>query len=281
MITQVKTTPYVTSDGAVSSLVGLADRSKIKLSGNKPKSIARGATPSAGASKVTVDAVASMGFGSMIDVNFSANAAFYLYEALVVDPPVPGSDGGIIREEHYGVSVRICVKAWGFEGAASMSLPVMAAKASANAASLAYQVDVIGIKSSDLTGLPGLINDSIGPFDVGKLQTVGALYSQLVQFIAKKSELCRPELVAVGVDLMDLTIPYQISPSVFYGLGEIAIGKTFKDAVSKIPVVEGIPPVEEAFVRELYRVLVGTLDGVPNEGQSKFAREIIDFGHPS
>jgi len=272
------TSPYIATDGAITSLVGMASRDKITISGNAPISIGPNANVTFTSNQISVEIAASVGFGSMVDLNMEANTHFYLIELHTVNQAVDGMPGSIINKEYYGVSIRICIKAWGFAFDSNVNVGFVAAKASANAAAVAYQVDVLGIRSSDLLSLPGLISGSIGPFDVAKLQAVGASFDDMVRFVADNPEECKPELVGVDIDLAKAKLPFEKTSSSMYALGRIRAGVDYTDAVVKIPSTpDNVPNIEEDSVRALFEAIIGSTTSAPNATQSKLARNILDI----
>ena len=271
--------PYITADGDIASLIGLADPTKIKQSDNAPTKISDSADLEFTSSKTTIDIVASMGFGSMVDVNATSEAVFFMIDLKLPNQKVPGAPGSFVEFEYYGIAVRICVKAWKISADASVDLGMVASNASASTASVAYQVDVIGINTYEIKSLPGLIAGSIGPFDVSKLQTVGAVFSDLTQYIAKYPDKCRPELLAVEIDLKNFTVPYQKSSSETFGLGRIEAGFSYQDAIlQKPPTSTEYPDVKDDLVAAVYDAIVTKLDKPPNQTQSEKAKGMLDAG---
>lgn len=276
---KVRVAPYIAADGAINSLAGLADRDKIKISGAKPPSISANATVKQSKSEIFADEVASLGFGDLLDININADTRYILIDLHIDEIGIPGAQGGVVVTEYYGVSVRVCVKAWNFNGAISTRIGDIAAKATANTAAVAYQVDVIGIQASDLTSLPGLISGSIGTFDMTKMQAVGAVFSELSEFIATNPEQCQPELSVVSLDFSALRLPFQRSTTSIYCLGRIAAGLSFVDAMANPPAPpQGVPPIDAQAAERLYQAWVGSLEFPPNATQRQRARDALPFG---
>lgn len=279
MIVTVGVTPYVATDGTITSLIGLADRSRIKVSGNAPPKLTQHGSVEANVVVLTADGVASMGFGSMLDVNVTSDAVYFLIDMTLSEPPVPGAPGGIVQTETYGVGVRVCVKGWGFDSSTVADLGVVSAKASASAAFVSYQVSVVGINASEIASLPGLISGSIGPFDVTKMQTVGAVLSDLNAYFSDHQEDCQPELLLVDIELNDVPLPFELAPSAIYALGRIASGYNYPDAVAKLPVLPpGVPPIDKDFMQAIYDAAVDSLTNPPNASQQQQASDVLSLG---
>jgi len=279
LLQKVDVTPIVTADGVVASLIGLAEPDRIKQSDKAPSSIGDNTNFELNASKASIDVVASMGFGSMVDVNASSEAVFFVVEISNNEQKISRTDDSIIAAEYYGVTIRICVKAWKIDASATADLGVVASSASAASASVSYQVDVVGINAYELSSLPGLISGSIGPFDVSKLQTIGAVVTDLGTFVSEHPDKCRPELLAVDVDLKKINMPYADTSSGVFGLGRIAAGLAYNDAImQKPPSSDNYPDVTDALVENLYEAIVKTLLEPPNVDQAKSAGDALKAG---
>lgn len=266
--------PLITSDGVIASLIGLAANDKIKRSANPPTKIGSGATVTVSGNKTTLAIAASMGFAGMVDVKAEFNSTYYIIEMKTVEEPVDGVTGGVVQKEYYGVAVRICVRAWAVGADVSATYQMASAKASANAAGVTYQIDVLGIDTTKLASLPGLISGSVGPFDISKLQAIGVLFSELTQYVGSKPDECVPQLMAVEIDLKETQAPYLDSSSSLFGLGRIGHAYNEIDALKQIP-KSANPPIIDGAVADLYAAIVGSNINPPNHTQFVEAQDIL------
>lgn len=275
---QIPVEPTILANGAIASLINLASPEEIKISGNAPQSIPDTVHGTIKFGSVDASVAASAGFGQMLEFNASTKAEYLLSDVQMILDPVPGR--GIIENEYYGVSWRLCIKSWNVSSSAKGDVSKISAECSINGGSATMQSHIYGIDNQLLVDVIPSLCSVVGNFDIGSLQQIKIAQNMVMEIFSSKEDEIRSRMkpVLLGVDLLKkFDDPYIMSPSAVYAFHAINKGYNYSDAISSKHKPQ--PPsgmtIDDSIIRDIYMVIVGSTSIKPSSAQKSAAYKSV------
>jgi hypothetical protein len=270
---EIPVEPTILAHGEIASLVNLAKADDITISGNGPTTIPDKVDAQVLFGAVDESVVASAGFGQMLGFNANVESEYLLSDVQMLLDPVKGK--GIIETEYYGVSWRLCIKAWGLSADTKINVSSIAADCSINSGSATMQSHIYGIDNSLLVeAIPSLCS-VIGNFNTQALQQIKIVQNMVMKIFSSKDDIIRSGMqpVLLGVDLKKtFQAPYVNSPSAVYAFHAIDHKYSYNDAIKYKPKPPSGMTFNDSIIKAIYKVMIdNTSDKKPNSSQSSAA----------